>query len=172
VTVSVARASVTTQETGRARDLFARHLDLAPLRGKRRGLVRCIWHEDRTPSFSVDLDKLIFYCHSCGVGGGYKRFAELVGEVPSRRTRITYISPLDEARHDVLTRERAAAARRNQFRPLMIASDNYRHTMRAVGAVRWMASVLGPEVEDVWSLLEDAAYLETSARAELAEVTA
>src|SRR5262245_5570956 len=61
-------------------DLFARHLDLAPLRSRRRGLVRCPFHRDRTPSLSVDLDAAIFNCFGCGAHGGWKRFAELVGE--------------------------------------------------------------------------------------------
>lgn len=30
---------------------------------------RCPWHEERTPSFSVNEDKQIFHCFSCGRGG-------------------------------------------------------------------------------------------------------
>ncbi len=63
-----------------AESLFARHLDLSALNGRRRGRVRCIFHDDHDPSLSVDLDKGLFYCFGCGVKGGIKRFAELVRE--------------------------------------------------------------------------------------------
>jgi len=63
-----------------ASGLFERHLDLAPLKGRRHGLVRCIFHgPDSTPSFSVHLDRGLFHCFACGVGGGRARVAELVG---------------------------------------------------------------------------------------------
>ena len=63
-----------------AAESFARHLDLAPLRGRRRGSVRCIFHQERTPSLSVDLDRGLFHCFGCGAEGGVRRFRELVGE--------------------------------------------------------------------------------------------
>ncbi|MDA8791916.1 CHC2 zinc finger domain-containing protein [Bacteriovoracaceae bacterium] len=31
--------------------------------------VSCIFHEDRKPSMSVNLDKGVFYCFSCGEKG-------------------------------------------------------------------------------------------------------
>lgn len=30
---------------------------------------RCPFHQDRTPSFSVDPSKQLFFCHGCGIGG-------------------------------------------------------------------------------------------------------
>lgn len=32
-------------------------------------MVSCPFHEDQTPSLSVNLDKQVFKCHSCGLGG-------------------------------------------------------------------------------------------------------
>ena len=32
-------------------------------------MTNCLFHEDRTPSLSLDLGKGVFHCHSCGAGG-------------------------------------------------------------------------------------------------------
>jgi hypothetical protein len=37
--------------------------------GSGRGMTNCPLHEDRTPSLSVDTDKGVWNCHSCGNGG-------------------------------------------------------------------------------------------------------
>jgi hypothetical protein len=34
-----------------------------------RGMAKCPFHEDRTPSFSYDDGKGVWNCHSCGQGG-------------------------------------------------------------------------------------------------------
>src|SRR5687768_4706974 len=34
-----------------------------------RWMGKCPFHEDRTPSFSVDPADKLFYCHGCGKGG-------------------------------------------------------------------------------------------------------
>jgi hypothetical protein len=53
-----------------AEELLSRYLDLSPLRNRRCGLVRCIFHRpDRHPSLSIDLDRGIFHCFACRVGG-------------------------------------------------------------------------------------------------------
>ena len=83
--------------------IFERHLDLAPLRGRRRGLVLCIFHRDDIPSLSVDLDRGLFHCFGCGEEGGLRRFAKLVGEAqahPSSARKLQ--SPLAAAREEVL----------------------------------------------------------------------
>ena len=36
----------------------------------------CPFHEERTPSFTVNEDKQIFHCFSCGRGGNVFRFME------------------------------------------------------------------------------------------------
>ena len=37
---------------------------------------RCPFHEERTPSFSVDPVEKLYYCFGCGKGGDVVRFAE------------------------------------------------------------------------------------------------
>jgi hypothetical protein len=69
--------------------VFARHLDLAPLRGRTKGKVRCLFHEEKTASLSLDLDRGLFHCFGCGVQGGVVAFARLVGEVPTASSTET-----------------------------------------------------------------------------------
>jgi CHC2 zinc finger len=153
-------------------ELFAQHLDLRRLGARRRGVVQCVFHSDRTPSLSIDLDKGVFHCFGCGAQGGVTRFAELVGEAPPRPARFVYLGALHEARRDALAAERRAAERRTQYRPLMEASDEYRITMREVMVARAVASAAGPDAPRVWELLTLAAIIETRAHADLAEAAA
>jgi hypothetical protein len=39
---------------------------------------RCPFHEDKTPSFSVNEEKGLFHCHGCHVGGDVINFIELI----------------------------------------------------------------------------------------------
>lgn len=80
-------------------DLLARHLPTFPPRNGR-GMVLCIFHSEKTPSLSIDLEKGVFHCFGCGVGGGVKKFAELVGEpwaVPSHHATLHSLA-LEKAR--------------------------------------------------------------------------
>lgn len=45
--------------------LYAYGMEREPI-GRR---AWCPFHADSTPSASVDLDKQLFYCHVCGIGG-------------------------------------------------------------------------------------------------------
>jgi CHC2 zinc finger len=151
--------------------LFARHLDLASLRGRRHGKVRCVFHEETTGSLSVDLDRGLFHCFGCGAEGGVKRFAELVGKRPVTAAReVPRRHALDEARVAALATEQAAQRKREQARPLMAASDTVREVRRTVEAARMAATLAGP-TEIAWELLEHAAAAERMAHAILAAVT-
>ena len=60
-------------------EVFAKYLDnLLP--DKEQQTVRCPFHDDTHPSFSVNIEKGLFKCHACGVEGNLKRFLELVDE--------------------------------------------------------------------------------------------
>lgn len=56
----------------------------ATLRRSGRQLVGCCplpGHKDDTPSFTIDEEKGVFYCHGCATGGGYRALhAALLGE--------------------------------------------------------------------------------------------
>lgn len=132
-------------------------------------MVTCIFHEDRSPSLSIDLDAQVFRCHGCGEQGGFKRFAELVGEHVQRPVRDDYLSPLDEARREALARERAADARRAQYRVQWRAADEYRMSMRLVLDARKLAQ--GPWTVHTEEMLSLAAQVESDAEAALAEAS-
>src|SRR5712664_376992 len=68
--------------------LYREKLNLAPnARGQVKAL--CPFHVDANPSLSVDLNRLIWYCHGCCIGGGpvefYLKWQGLNGRTMSRR---------------------------------------------------------------------------------------
>lgn len=154
--------------------LFGRHLDLAPLRSRRRGLVRCVFHSpDRRGSLSVDLDRGLFNCFACGASGGLLRFAELVGErATGSPARLTHESPLQEARRRILRLARAQDARRAEWLPLWHCSDYVRLCARLVREARHWGTQLGLDDPRTWSLLERAAAVEREGLSVEAELDA
>lgn len=138
--------------------IFARHLDLTPLQGRRSGKVRCIFHEERTASLSVDLDALVFHCFGCGAEGGYTAFAVRVGEA----LPMVALAPLQEPTSWSVALEMAHRqkwADERVWRTYELA-DWVRQTRRAVAEVRCHATDDTPEC---WALLTRAAHLEAVA---------
>lgn len=63
----------------RFQTLLERHVEKLTTRGARAtGL--CPFHSEKTPSLSINIAQCVFHCFGCGVGGGVKKFSELVGE--------------------------------------------------------------------------------------------
>jgi hypothetical protein len=144
-------------------DVFGRHLDLSRLRGRSRGVVTCIFHQNRgrTPSLSVDLDKAVFFCHACGEQGGLVRFRELVGEGPQPRPHRGHrISDYEQAVRALLRRERGLAARRAEWWPWERANGYVRECQGAVEEARRWAQVLGLDHPRTWAVLELAMTVE------------
>jgi hypothetical protein len=143
-----------------AQTLFGRWLDLAPLKQRSKGLVRCRFHApDRHPSLSVDLERGLFHCFTCHVSGGLREFAQLVGEsIPVRR----------ELDRPVASRPMVAAFQRAtregrwyaQWEAVFSLSDAVRHTQKIVTTARELATLLGPDHPDTWGLLDRAATYE------------
>ena len=139
-------------------ELCERHLDLRPLRGRARGLVRCIFHADSSASLSLDLDKEVFHCFGCGVGGGAWQFAELVGQPMTSPVALGRpLSSREEARLDVLRRERRARARRALYAPAYHLASTICRGHQFVKRVRAEAKNDTPET---WDQLARAADLE------------
>ena len=53
-------------------ELISRHVDLKPSGANLVGL--CPFHNEKSPSFSVSVDKQMYYCFGCGKGGNAFRF--------------------------------------------------------------------------------------------------
>src|SRR5437867_9807157 len=61
-----------------AADIVRTVADYVPLRkAGRRQVGLCPFHAERTPSFSVDESKQLFYCFGCGAGGDVFKFVML-----------------------------------------------------------------------------------------------
>jgi hypothetical protein len=148
--------------------LFGRHLDLAPLRHHRHGLVRCIFHEDRTGSLSVDLDKGVFHCFGCGAQGGMRDFAVRVGEARENQDQLILVkpgvqpgaTPMLTAFAEALGRDRQQTARMEKWAPVFRSADVIRSLERVVDTLRARATAAGPDGPTTWDLLERAARIE------------
>ncbi len=53
-------------------EIIARHVELKPSGANMMGL--CPFHHEKSPSFSVSVDKQMYYCFGCGKGGNAYRF--------------------------------------------------------------------------------------------------
>lgn len=129
-------------------------------------MVLCPFHADRTGSLSVDLEAGVFNCFGCGARGGYKKFAELVGEERPRLERRPRSprSPMVEARREVLRAGLAQTWNDDAVRLRYEACD----ALRLADRVRRAAA----ETETGWELLMRAAALTTAAEAVLADLVA
>ena len=146
-----------------SRELFGRHLDLAPLRHRHRGVVVCIFHKDRTPSLSVDIEAGVFNCFGCGAQGGVKRFAELVGERPAR-ARANFVDNIHDDVPVALRDEQRRQRRMTTWADLSATMRALYALERLVEAARTHATESVPG----WELLGDAAEVETFVAAETA----
>jgi hypothetical protein len=157
-----------------AEGLFGRHLDLSVLRGRRRGTVRCIFHEERTPSLSVDLDAGMFHCFSCGEQGGVLRFAGLVGESlePSAQAPAPPPTEWEQAWRRAVRSAEAQGRQHAAWAPYYAINDFIRRSTGAVLEARAVATRLGPTHPKTWPLLELAAHAERDEMRATAAITA
>jgi CHC2-type zinc finger protein len=141
-------------------DVFTRHLDTAPLRGRTRGLLRCPFHADRTPSLSVDLEAGVFHCFGCGEQGGFKRFAELVGEaIPAGPLATQPRTPLEEARAELLQAARRERWAQPGVNDLYFISDHIRRCHTMAECLRGAVTAAG-DTAAAWNVAARAADLE------------
>src|SRR5262245_13206336 len=153
------RNSAKTDYAARARELFEKHLDLAPLKHRDHGYVQCIFHRDRTPSLHVDLARGIFYCHGCHVGGGAVVFARRVGksidDAPVHPRRP--LAPEEEGQRDALRWEQSSRDQLARYADAFALADMLRREYRRVTDVRMSAK---EDTAATWDLLSLAADLE------------
>jgi 5S rRNA maturation endonuclease (ribonuclease M5) len=64
-------------------DLFATNLKKFKPNGNGQASGLCPFHNDKTPSFSVNLNSGLWNCHGCGARGNAKQFAERIGIDPT-----------------------------------------------------------------------------------------
>ena len=113
--------SISLQE--RFSDFVHRHIPgFTPRNG--RGIVLCLFHVEKTPSLSIDLEKGAFHCFGCGVGGGVKRFAELVGEPWESSQRESRAAKVRYARFQAERQARAILERRAEERDKQLCTEH------------------------------------------------
>ena len=153
-------------------ELCERYLDLRPLRGRSRGLVRCIFHNDSAESLSIDLTRGLFHCFGCDIGGGVRRFAELVGESPASMVRKSQPARdwLDEARAIAYVEGIRQRQRIEPYRDYIAACDALRHLWRSIQIARAHTSQLDPDSEETWERLHTIASAEAIFAAAEAEL--
>lgn len=78
-------------------EIFSQYLDNV-LPNKSEQLVRCIFHDDTSPSLSINIEKGLFYCHACHVGGDVNDFLRLV----SNQSKLHLIESDVERFHHIL----------------------------------------------------------------------
>ena len=130
--------------------VFARHLDLTPLNGRRRGRVVCPFHREQTPSFSVDLDAGIFHCFGCGEQGGIVDFTRLLlarGIVLAHQLGPRQAWAREPGRSVAEVQERIKAARRQVEALRKDAEDTPAGWARLASAADLERVVLAAEAE-------------------------
>src|SRR5262245_22602554 len=69
----------TVRNAGDLVRLVSDHVTLKPAGSRLKGL--CPFHQEKTPSFSVDPEQQLFYCFGCQVGGDLFKFVMLYERV-------------------------------------------------------------------------------------------
>jgi hypothetical protein len=131
--------------------LLERHVKSLRITGnKAYGLAPC--HDDHSPSFSANLERGQWFCHSCQIGGGVKKFAFLVGEAHSLPSRISRNQTSPTLRRVHAQRRAIAAAAANYQawdRQQFITLTDRLHELHAeieVYEIAYRAAVRRPEL--------------------------
>jgi hypothetical protein len=125
-------------------------------------------HEDRSPSFTVNPEKNVFFCHGCLRGGDVVELARLAWGYDQRDARIAAADLLREFGHEVPRRPPAWFRKQGRQKPVRDALERVkvrsarRRLMRAFGPL--VASIEDPEerreeAQRIWQDLEEVARL-------------
>jgi hypothetical protein len=125
-------------------------------------------HEDRSPSFTVNPEKNVFFCHGCLRGGDVVELTRLAWGYDQRDARIAAVDLLREFGHEVPRRPPAWFRKQGRQKPVRDALERVkvrsarRRLMRAFGPL--VASIEDPEerreeAQRIWQDLEEVARL-------------
>ena len=125
-------------------------------------------HADRTPSFTVNEAKNLWWCHGCLRGGDVVELARLAWGYDQRDAHVAAAMLLMESGHEVPQRPPAWFRKQERQKPLRNALEQVkvrsarRRLMRAFGPL--VASIKDPEerreeAQRIWQDLEEVARL-------------
>tara|TARA_R110001592_G_scaffold6045_20_gene32886 strand:+ start:753 stop:2615 length:1863 start_codon:yes stop_codon:yes gene_type:complete len=96
--------------------------------------ARCPFHEEKTPSFSVNPDKQFYYCFGCGAGGNAVGFIMDYErqDFPSAVDNLAHIAGLEVPREDLSPQQQVKQERRKTIYDLMEqVSAHYQKQLRS-----------------------------------------
>jgi hypothetical protein len=125
-------------------------------------------HEDRSPSFTVNPEKNVFFCHGCLRGGDVVELARLAWGYDRRDAHVAAAMLLMEFGHEVPQRPPAWFRKQERQKPVRDALEQVkvrsarRRLMRAFGPL--VASIEAPEerreeAQRIWQDLVEVARL-------------
>lgn len=95
----------------------------------------CLFHAEKTPSFSVNEEKSLFYCHGCHEGGDTIRFIEKIEGLTFTQA-LAHLGLTDQpksTRMKIKKRERVRQASRNLATWALSVSESIGTKMREIG---------------------------------------
>ena len=110
-------------------------------------------HEDRSPSFTVNLEKNVFFCHGCLRGGDVVELYRLAHGYSQREAGTAAGFLLLEFGHEVPARPPAWYRRQERQKPVRDAVEQARVRAAQRRLYRW---VFGPQAERLEDLNERA----------------
>jgi hypothetical protein len=112
-------------------------------------MARCPFHDDRTPSMSVDPDKGLYYCFGCGAGGDVFRFIEMTSSVSFQDALLIAA----ERAGVQLKKTRLSAAKRREHAAQAAAAQQLAEDAERLHDAfrRWLARY----IRDIWATSRD-----------------
>jgi hypothetical protein len=121
---------------GQLRKVGAEWVGRCPLRG----------HADRTPSFTVNPDKNLFFCHGCVRGGDVVRLAALAWDID--RADVAAAELLTEFGHPIPPRPASWYARQLRQQPVRAALERAKIRRVQRRLYRWIFAPVVARFED------------------------
>lgn len=144
-----------TMSRPKIEDVVSHHTELR--RSGRQLSGRCPLHAEKTPSFYVDPEKQVFYCHGCHAGGDVIAFVmALRGCEFGDAVRELGLDGADHAPPSDERTERIVEMLIEWRRGISPAiSDRCRRLFHAEGVAREFAPALADELQREWEVLAD-----------------
>ncbi len=102
-------------------------------------------HEDKTPSFSVNRSKNLWWCHGCLRGGDVVRLAQLAWNYEVRDSHVAAANLLHEFGHEIPTRPASWHRKQERQKPVRDALEQ----VRVHSAQRRLMRILAPFIERI-----------------------